>query len=58
MNTTILEASEGMVLTNGIIYGKIIYLAKHIDPEDFYEISEDAYYTLIQTNDEEEFVEE
>ena len=58
MNKRVLSASKGMILTNGKIYCKTIYLGKYSNPEDFYEISEDAYYTLIQTNDEEELVEE
>lgn len=58
MKQKILTASEGMILTNGKICGKIIYLSKNSNPEDFCEIPEDAYYTLTQTNDEEEFVEE
>ena len=42
-----LTASEGMVLTDGTTYGKIIYLAQSADWTRFYEIS-DAEYALIQ----------
>lgn len=42
-----LTANEGMVLTDGTTYGKIIYLAQSADWTRFYEIS-DADYALIQ----------
>ena len=37
---TILYADEGMVLTDGITYGKEILLAEGTDPGTFREISE------------------
>ena len=39
----VLTADEGMVLTNGTIYGKVIYLAENASASEFYEITEDAY---------------
>ena len=42
-----LTASEGMVLTDGTTYGKIIYLSQNADWTKFYEIS-DAEYQRIQ----------
>ena len=39
----ILYADEGMVLTNGTDYGKIIYLAETANEGDFYEITETEY---------------
>lgn len=40
MERKILKASEGMVLTNGEIYGSEIYLAEGVDESTFYEILE------------------
>lgn len=43
INTTVLKADEGKVLTDGEIYGKTIYLAKNRSPEEFHEITEAEY---------------
>lgn len=43
MERTVLIASDGMILTNGEIYGTKIYLADGITPEVFREISRDEY---------------
>ena len=50
----ILYADEGMVLTNGEIYGKQVYLADGIDSNDFREITEVEYEEIM----EEEFTRE
>ena len=39
----ILYADNGMILTNGEVYGKQIILAENDNPSEFYEISEEAY---------------
>ena len=40
MERKILKASDGMILTNGEIYGSEIYLAEGVDASTFYEIPE------------------
>ena len=43
INTTVLIADEGKILTDGVVYGRTIYLAKNRSPEEFHEISEAEY---------------
>ena len=43
MKRKILKASDGMILTNGEIFGKTIYLADGEDEKSFYEISQEEY---------------
>lgn len=42
-----ITASEGHILTNSTIYGKIIYLAEGADASEFYEITEEEYAEII-----------
>ena len=46
MSVKKIEASKGMILTNGEIYGREIYLPEGINAEAFYEITEEEYETL------------
>ena len=50
----VITADEGMVLTNGEIYGKTIYLAEGTNPDDFYEISEEEYKAMFSEQNSEE----
>ena len=43
INTTVLIADEGKILTDGVVYGRTIYLAKNRSPEEFHEITEAEY---------------
>lgn len=45
---TVLYAEEGMVLTNGVVYGKQIFAAEGMDISGFYEITEEAYKGLLE----------
>ena len=47
----ILFANEGNVLTNGEIYGKVIYLAEGVDESNFYEITEQEYEQIMLEED-------
>lgn len=51
---TVLYADEGMVLTNGEIYGKQIFLAAGDDGSSYYEITQEDYETLLQAEQREE----
>ena len=46
MRTPII-ASEGKVLTNGEIYGKMIYLADGVSADAFYEITDTEYAEIL-----------
>lgn len=47
-----LEASDGMILTNGESYGKTVYLGKGDSPENWHEITETEYETIMEEADE------
>ena len=53
INTTVLIADEGKVLTDGSVYGRTIYLAKNRSPEEFYEIMEAEYEEIQKQNEAE-----
>ena len=48
MDRIVVEASEGMVLTNGEIFGRKIYLAEGLTGENFYEITEGEYQKMLK----------
>ena len=47
----VLKASEGMILTNGEIYGSEIYLAEGMDEASFYEITSEEYENIMIMDD-------
>lgn len=42
-----LEAASGMVLTNGEAYGKEIYLGVNDNPNNWHEITDAEYETIL-----------
>ena len=44
----ILYADEGKILTDGEIYGKVIYLAAGVKKDKFYEITEEEYQKILE----------
>jgi hypothetical protein len=48
----IIYADEGKVITNGKVYGKIVYLADGDNGEDFYEITDEEYAAIMEAQSE------
>ena len=46
-----LTASEGMILTDGANYGKVIFLADGKSPFDYREITESEYEAIVRQNE-------
>ena len=47
IKTIRLEAEEGKILTDGNIYGSVIFLAIDRKPEEFYEITKEEYDAIM-----------
>ena len=45
-------ASEGYMLTDGNVYGKIIDLGKFDKEENYHQITEEEYYKLMAESEE------
>ena len=54
MNRKVLIANEGMILTDGEIYGTKIYLAEGRKEEEFHEITMEEYQNIIAEREGEE----
>lgn len=49
-----ITANQGMVLTNGDIYAKEVYLGVIDKPENWYEITEESYEAILKIEEEKE----
>lgn len=47
-----IEAAEGMVLTDGTVYGKVIFMASEEDAARFYEITDEEYAAILAAEEE------
>jgi hypothetical protein len=48
-NRIMLEASEGMLLTNGEIFAKVLVLGNWDSADNYFEIPEAEYYALTDS---------
>ncbi len=44
----VIEASEGMILTDGNVYGETIYLAEGVSKDSFYLITREEYQKIME----------
>ena len=54
MARSYIEAKDGYILTNGEIYGAVIFLAEGIDASTFHEITLEEYNQIVESNIEDE----
>lgn len=48
MERKTIYASDGMILTDGEIYGTQIHLADGVDENKFYEITQEEYSSILE----------
>lgn len=53
LTVNVIKAEKGKILTDGNIYGRMIYLAKNRSPEEFHEITEAEYEEIQKQNEAE-----
>lgn len=53
LTVNVIKAEKGKILTDGNIYGRMIYLAKNRSPEEFHEITETEYEEIQKQNEAE-----
>jgi hypothetical protein len=49
MERTVLYANEGMVLTNGEVFGKVVFLADGESAETYTEITDAEYLQMVES---------
>lgn len=55
LTVNVIKAEKGKILTDGNIYGRMIYLAKNRSPEEFHEITEEEYEEIKKQNEAEAY---
>ena len=48
----VLYADDGMILTDGVHYGKVIFVGDGKTAEDYYEITEPEYEAIVAAEEE------
>ena len=49
----VIHANDGMILTNGEVYGATIYLAEGVSAKNFHEITLAEYEAILDAENEE-----
>ena len=49
---TVLRASEGHILTNGVAYGEAVVLGVGDGPDNWYEITQEEYDAIMAEDEE------
>ena len=53
MNRLKMKATEGMILTNGETYGRVVYLGSGDSPDNWHEITEEEYGKRMEAQNRE-----
>lgn len=51
MNRLKMEATDGMILTNGETYGREVFLGSGDSPDDWWEITETEYLAAVEAKE-------
>ena len=46
-----MTATEGMILTNGEVYGRVVYLGSGDNPDNWWEITEAEYESITENTE-------
>ena len=53
MKRKVLKATDGMILTDGVNFGREVYLAEGADENSWYEITEEEYEKIVEEKEKE-----